>query len=348
MHIDNLLSEAIRNKASDMHLSSGEAPMIRIDGELSRLDFPKLENDHVFSMLEGIMSDLQKKIFAEKMQVDFGYTHQKNARFRVNAFKQNRGISAAFRSIPYEIPSLQDLGMSDPIFQEICHYPNGLVLVTGPTGSGKSTTLAALINYLNAQSPRHCHILTIEDPVEYVFQNHNCLIQQREVGQHTIGFNESLKSALREDPDVIMVGEMRDLETIRLAVTAAETGHLVFATLHTSNASKTVYRIIDAFPSGEKDLIRAMLAESLRAVVAQTLMRKPGGGRVAAQEIMICTPAIRNLIREDKIPQIYSMIQTGHDVGMRSLEQHVQQLAAENLIELNTTTRYDQKTLGDY
>lgn len=332
MQLDELLQKTVERDATDLHISSGESPMIRVDGDLLRLDHPPLDNDSLTVLLSGIMNDLQRKRFEKSFEVDFSYTLSSLSRFRVNVFQQERGISAAFRTIPFTPPTFEELDMPDEVLRQVCRYPNGLVLVTGPTGTGKSTTLAAMIQYLNMCGSIRKHIITIEDPIEYLFTSHDCLIQQRESGKHTEGFDQALRSALREDPDILMVGEMRDIETIRLALTAAETGHLVFATLHTSNASKSVYRIVDAFPPGEKELVRAMLAESLRAVVSQALMKCPNGGRRAAQEVMICTPAIRNLIREDKIPQIYSMLQTGRDVGMRSMEQHVQELLVANKI----------------
>ena len=253
------------------------------------------------------------------------------ARFRVNAYQQQRGPSIAFRAIPDNVPTLGELGFQGR-FENLCDLPNGIIIVTGPTGSGKSTTLAAMIDYINTTMNKH--IITIEDPIEFIHKCKNCLINQREINHSTKSFNAALRSALREDPDIILVGEMRDLETIRLALTAAETGHLVFATLHTNSAAKTIDRIIDVFPAAEKDMVRAMLAESLRAVIAQTLLKRPGGGRIAAQEVMVCTPAIRNLIRENKIPQILSAIQTGQAQGMNTMEQHLQKLAQENLIAI--------------
>ena len=333
MDIDQLLSAALQTNASDLHLVSGDRPLLRINGQLERMDHPILTAEEMGPALTAMMSDAQRSIFKEDLAVDFGYSLADMARFRVNAFHQFSGISAAFRPIPYVVPTFEELDITDSIFRELCFRRNGLILVTGPTGSGKSTTLASMVDYINRASKQQKHIITIEDPIEYIFRSANCLIQQREVGSHTTGFNSALRSALREDPDILLVGELRDIETIRLAITAAETGHLVFATLHTSNASKTVYRIIDAFPGGEKDLIRAMLSESLQAVIAQTLMPKPGGGRTAVSEIMICTRAIRNLIREDKIPQIYSSIQTGQQFGMRTFDQHFETLLMEGKVE---------------
>lgn len=326
MDIDHLLKKALELGASDLHISTGEKPIVRVDGDIRHLDELELSLQDVQDIIYPILNDRQLTMLKDLNEIDFGYSLGELSRFRVNAFHQSRGISAAFRSIPIEIPSLENLDMVEPIFKKLCHRERGLVLVTGPTGSGKSTTLAAMINYLNKESGMRKHIITLEDPIEYMYEGDNCLIQQREVGQHTNSFNQALRAALREDPDILLVGEMRDLETIRLAITAAETGHLVFGTLHTSGASKTIYRIVDAFPHGEKGLIRSMLSESLQAVIAQTLLKKPGGGRHAASEILVCTGAIRNLIREDKIPQIYSSIQTGHEFGMRTFDQHLQEL----------------------
>jgi len=329
VEIDQLLTFAVKNKASDLHLSSGVPPMIRVDGDIKRINMPELSHKEVHSMIYDIMNDKQRKAYEEFFETDFSFEIPDLARFRVNAFNQARGAGAVFRTIPSTILTLEDLA-APKIFKDISMYPRGIVLVTGPTGSGKSTTLAAMIDYINENRPDH--ILTIEDPIEFVHESRRCLINQREVHRDTLGFNEALRSALREDPDVILVGEMRDLETIRLAMTAAETGHLVFATLHTSSAAKTVDRIVDVFPAGEKDMIRSMLSESLRAVISQTLLKKNGGGRIAAHEIMIGTAAIRNLIREGKIAQMYSAIQTGHGVGMQTLDQCLQDLLAKGLV----------------
>jgi twitching motility protein PilT len=283
----------------------------------------------VHGLVYDIMNDKQRKDYEEFLETDFSFEIPNLARFRVNAFNQNRGAGAVFRTIPSDILSLEDLG-TPAIFKEIADTPRGLVLVTGPTGSGKSTTLAAMIDYINKKS--YHHILTIEDPIEFVHESKKCLINQREVHRDTKGFNEALRSALREDPDIILVGEMRDLETIRLALTAAETGHLVFGTLHTTSAAKTIDRVIDVFPAAEKTMVRSMLSESLRAVISQTLLKKIGGGRIAAWEIMLGTPAIRNLIREDKVAQMYSAIQTGHAVGMTTLDQYLTDILSRGLI----------------
>ncbi len=329
MDIGELLAFGVKNRASDLHLSAGLPPMIRVDGDVRRINVPALDHTTVHDLVYDIMNDKQRKDYEEFLECDFSFEIPGLARFRVNAFNQNRGAGAVFRTIPSEILSLEDLKAPE-IFKSISDYPRGVVLVTGPTGSGKSTTLAAMVNHKN--ETEYGHILTIEDPIEFVHQSKKCLINQREVHRDTLGFNEALRSALREDPDVILVGEMRDLETIRLALSAAETGHLVFGTLHTSSAAKTIDRIVDVFPAEEKDMVRAMLSESLRAVISQSLLKKVGGGRIAAHEIMIGTPAIRNLIRENKIAQMYSAIQTGQQYGMLTLDQCLQSLVAKNMV----------------
>jgi twitching motility protein PilT len=329
MDIAELLAFSVKHNASDLHLSAGLPPMIRVDGDIRRINVPVLDHKSVHALVYDIMNDKQRKDYEEFLEVDFSFEIPGLARFRVNAFNQDRGAGAVFRTIPSKVLSLEDLN-APAVFRDICENPRGLVLVTGPTGSGKSTTLAAMIDFKN--DSEYGHILTIEDPIEFVHQSKKCLINQREVHRDTLGFAEALRSALREDPDIILVGELRDLETIRLALTAAETGHLVFGTLHTSSAAKTIDRIIDVFPSGEKGMVRSMLSESLRAVISQTLLKKVGGGRVAAHEIMIGTPAIRNLVREDKVAQMYSAIQTGQAFGMQTLDQCMQDLLKQGLI----------------
>ena len=329
MDIAELLAFSVKNNASDLHISAGLPPMIRVDGDIRRVNVPALDHKTVHSLIYDIMNDKQRKDFEEFLETDFSFEIPNLARFRVNAFNHNRGAGGVFRTIPSTILTLEELGCPAS-FKEIADQPRGIVLVTGPTGSGKSTTLAAMMDHVNNE--RFEHILTIEDPIEFVHESKKCLVNQREVHRDTHGFNEALRSALREDPDIILVGELRDLETIRLALTAAETGHLVFGTLHTSSAAKTIDRIIDVFPAAEKTMVRSKLSESLRAVISQTLLKKTGGGRIAAHEIMIGTPAIRNLIREDKVAQMYSAIQTGQAVGMQTLDQNLQDLVARNLI----------------
>ncbi len=329
MDIAELLAFSVKNGASDLHLSAGVPPMIRVDGDMRRINLPALDHKTVHGLIYDIMNDKQRKDYEEFMETDFSFEIPSLARFRVNAFNQNRGAGAVFRTIPTNILTLEELGCP-PVFKEIAMNPRGLVLVTGPTGSGKSTTLAAMVNFVNESE--YAHILTIEDPIEFVHESKKCLVNQREVHRDTLGFAESLRSALREDPDIILVGEMRDPETIGLALTASETGHLVFGTLHTSSAAKTVDRIIDVFPAAEKEMVRSMLSESMRAVISQTLMKKASGGRVAAHEIMIGTPAIRNLIRENKIPQMYSAIQTGQQYGMQTLDQNLAELVKKGVV----------------
>jgi len=329
MDIAQLLAFGVKQGASDLHLSAGLPPMIRVDGDIRRINVPEMDHKQVHDMIYDILSDKQRKDFEEFLETDFSFEIPGLARFRVNAFNHNRGAGGVFRTIPSKILSLDELG-APKIFEEISEYPRGIVLVTGPTGSGKSTTLAGMVNYKN--ETEYGHILTVEDPIEFVHESKKCLVNQREVHRDTLGFSEALRSALREDPDTILVGEMRDLETIRLALSAAETGHLVFGTLHTSSAAKTIDRIVDVFPAAEKSMVRSMLSESLKAVISQTLLKKIGGGRIAAHEIMIGTPAIRNLIREDKIAQMYSAIQTGQNVGMITLDQNLKGLLAQGLV----------------
>ena len=329
MDITELLAFSAKQGASDLHLSAGLPPMIRVDGDVRRINLPAMEHKQVHSLIYEIMNDKQRRDFEEFLETDFSFEVPGVARFRVNAFNQNRGCAAVFRTIPSKVLTMEDLGMGQ-VFRDICATPRGLVLVTGPTGSGKSTTLAAMVDHINEN--KYEHILTIEDPIEFVHESKKCLVNQREVHRDTHGFGEALRSALREDPDIILVGEMRDLETIRLALTAAETGHLVFGTLHTTSAAKTIDRVVDVFPATEKAMVRSMLSESLEAVISQTLMKKVGGGRVAAHEIMRGTSAIRNLIREDKVAQMYSAIQTGASLGMQTLDQCLQRLVEQRVV----------------
>ena len=329
MDITELLAFSVKQGASDLHLSAGLPPMIRVDGDVRRINLPPLEHKQVHDLMYDIMNDKQRKDFEEFLETDFSFEVPGVARFRVNAFNQKRGAAGVFRTIPSKVLSMEDLGLSQ-VFRDICLTPRGLVLVTGPTGCGKSTTLAAMIDFINDN--KYEHILTIEDPIEFVHDSRKCLVNQRELHRDTLGFAEALRSALREDPDIILVGEMRDLETIRLALTAAETGHLVFGTLHTSSAAKTVDRVIDVFPSAEKSMVRSMLSESLQAVISQALLKRMSGGRVAADEIMRGTPAIRNLIREDKVAQMYSAIQTGQSLGMQTMDQCLKDLFKKRVI----------------
>ena len=332
MDISELLAFSVKNNASDLHLSAGLPPMIRVHGDVRRINLPPLEHKDVHSLIYDIMNDGQRKAYEEFLECDFSFAIPGLARFRVNAFNQDRGPAAVMRTIPSKVLTLEQLNCPK-IFADLSLKPRGLVLVTGPTGSGKSTTLAAMVNHVNENE--YGHILTVEDPIEFVHESKKCLINQREVGPHTMSFSNALRSALREDPDVILVGELRDLETIRLALTAAETGHLVFGTLHTSSAAKTIDRIVDVFPAEEKEMVRAMLSESLQAVISQTLLKtKDGSGRIAAHEIMIGTPAIRNLIRESKIAQMYSAIQTGSNMGMQTLDQCLTDLVKRNQISI--------------
>ncbi|MCX7946716.1 MAG: type IV pilus twitching motility protein PilT [Hydrogenophilus sp.] len=338
MDVLELLTFAVRSKASDLHLSAGMPPLLRIYGDIRKVNLPALTHEDVKKLVYDVMNDAQRRHFEAELEADFSFEVQGVARFRVNAFVQRRGMGAVFRTIPSKVLSFEEIG-APPVLRQICDQPRGLVLVTGPTGSGKSTTLAAMIDYLNETQP--LHILTIEDPIEFVHESKRSLINQREVHRDTLSFANALRSALREDPDVILVGEMRDIETIRLALTAAETGHLVFGTLHTSSAAKTVDRVVDVFPAGEKEMVRTMLSESLRAVISQVLLKRADGqGRVAAHEIMIGTPAIRNLIRENKVAQMYSIIQTGQSVGMQTLDQALLALAQRGVVDPREARAY--------
>ncbi len=333
MDITELLNFSVKHNASDLHLSAGVPPMVRVDGDLRKLNVPALDHKVVNQLLYSIMNDTQRKEFEEAMELDFSFAIPQLARFRVNVFNQDRGMAGVIRTIPNDIKTLDQLELPD-LFKDLSNLPRGLVLVTGPTGSGKTTTLAAMLNYINEN--QHVHILTIEDPIEFVHENKKALFNQREVKRDTQSFNAALRSALREDPDIILVGELRDQETIQLALTAGETGHLVFGTLHTTSAAKSINRIIDVFPGEEKSMVRTMLSESLQAVVSQTLLKKINGGRVAALEIMLCTPAIRNLIREDKVAQMYSTIQTSRSMGMQTLDQHLEELVKQRVINTHT------------
>ncbi|RUO19990.1 twitching motility protein PilT [Aliidiomarina iranensis] len=324
MDIKELLEYSVKNKASDLHLSANAPAMCRIDGDIAKINTDLLDSRQIEAMVTSVMNERQQAQFKKDLEVDFSFAVEGLARFRANVFMQQYGPAAVFRTIPDRVLSLEDLNAPE-ILGRISEYPRGLVLVTGPTGSGKSTTLAAMVDYINNRFPHH--VLTIEDPIEFVHESKKSLINQREVHRDTHSFSNALRVALREDPDVILVGELRDLETIRLALTAAETGHLVFGTLHTTSAPKTIDRIIDVFPGDEKSMVRSMLSESLRAVISQILLKKPNGGRVAAHEIMLATPAIKNLIREDKVAQMYSSIQTGGAIGMQTMEQALNRLS---------------------
>ncbi|MDD9901660.1 MAG: type IV pilus twitching motility protein PilT [Alphaproteobacteria bacterium] len=333
MEITELLKFTKDNDASDLHLSAKNQPIVRIDGDLQRIKTDELTSDSIRTMLFSIMTEEQRATYERDLEIDFAISFGENARFRVNAFTNRVGSAAVFRVIPTQIPTMEQLGLP-PVMRRLAELEKGLVLVTGPTGSGKSTTLAAMINHINDTSA--AHILTVEDPVEFFHESKKGLVNHREVGNDTRSFARALKSALREDPDVILVGEMRDHETIALALTAAETGHLVFGTLHSNTAAKTIDRIIDVFPAAEKEMVRAMLSSSIQGVISQTLLRKEGGGRAAAHEIMVGTSAVRNLIRENQLAQIYSMIQTGARYGMQTMEDAVNDLLAAGEISEET------------
>lgn len=342
MEITELFEFIQQNNGSDLHLVSGQEPMIRINGELRAIKTDSIEKESVRNMIHSVMTEGQRKEYEKEQEIDFAIEFGESARFRVNAFTTMTGAAAVFRTIPNKIPTLEELS-SPEIFTKFAGLDKGLVLVTGPTGSGKSTTLAAMVNVINETSAKH--ILTIEDPVEFVHKSKKSLINHREIGSSTKSFARALKSALREDPDVILVGEMRDYETISLALTAAETGHLVLGTLHTTSAAGTVNRIIDVFPAGDKEMVRSMLASSLQAVIAQTLLPKTDGkGRCAAYEIMVGTDAIKNLIRENKIPQMFSMMQIGHRFGMQTMEDSVNALISKGLIDPIHAQQFNKKT----
>lgn len=345
MDLTQLLAFTMQNNASDLHLSAGSPPIIRVYGSLKRVKMEPLSSDDIRMMLYSVMTEEQRAEYEKNLEIDFAIALGEKARFRVNGFTTRLGASAVFRAIPFEIPTMADLDLP-PIIRRFCDLEKGMVLVTGPTGSGKSTTLASMINYINTEKPRH--IITIEDPVEFFHSSKKSLVSHREVGVDTKSFARALKSALREDPDVILVGEMRDYETIALALTAAETGHLVLGTLHSSSAPKTIDRIIDVFPAGDKDMVRAMLANSLQGVIAQMLLQKEGGaGRVGAFEILMGTNAVRNLIRENQIPQIYSMMQTGARYGMRTMEDSITELYEGGLVDKEEARRALRRTIED-
>lgn len=329
MNITELLKFAVRQSASDLHLSAGMPPILRIEGDLHKLDAPILDNKTISNLFYSIMDDKHQQEFESKLEVDFSFEIRQLSRFRVNIFRQHRGIAGVIRIIPWTIKTLAELNIPT-VVNDLCYLSHGLVLVTGPTGSGKSTTLAAMIDFINEN--KNVHILTIEDPIEFIHPSKKALIHQREIKRDTKDFNSALRSALREDPDIILVGELRDPETIRLALTASETGHLVLGTLHTTSAAKSINRIIDVFAGGEKNIVRTMLSESLQAIIAQNLLKKLNGGRIAALELMRCTPAIRNLIREDKVAQMYSCIQTNRSLGMQTLDQHLEVLVKNHMI----------------
>lgn len=333
MQIAKLLAACVESGASDLHLSAGQPPILRRDGDIHRLNGPCLGKAEALALIHESMNEDARAAFETGREVDFSFEAPDLARFRVNAFRHHHGDGAVFRVVPTEVPTMESLNMA-PVFRRIADVPRGLVLVTGPTGSGKSTTLAAMIDYIN--EGRREHILTIEDPIEFVHRSKQCLVTQRQLNRDTPSFDDALRAALREDPDVILVGEMRDLETIRLALTAAETGHLVFATLHTSSAPATVDRIVDVFPGDEKALIRTMLSESLQAVVSQTLLKREGGGRVAAHEIMLASTAIRHLIRENKAAQMVTAMQTSRKAGMQTLDQALAELVRSGAIAPET------------
>lgn len=338
MDISELLIFAVENKGSDLHMSAGEPPVVRIHGEMRKIEVPALDKDEVHNMIYEILNDNQRKSYEEHLELDFSFSLGDYGRFRVNVFKQARGDAAVFRTIPTKIPTFEELNLPK-VFMDLSRLEKGLVLVTGPTGSGKSTTLAAMVDLVNKEEKGH--IITIEDPIEFLHPSKSCLVNQRELGPHTHSFANALRSALREDPDVILVGELRDLDTIALTMTAAETGHLVFGTLHTSSAPDTVDRVIDVFPAAQQNQVRSMFAESIQAIITQALFRrKDGKGRVAGFEILIANNAIRNLIRESKIAQIPSIMQTSKGLGMQTMEAAVTELLNKNLVTRDEVSFY--------
>lgn len=344
MDLTQLLAFTMQNDASDLHLSAGSPPIIRSSGQLKRVKADPLSSEDIRTMLYSVMTEDQRAEYEKHMEIDFAIALGEKARFRVNGFTTRLGACAVFRTIPTEVPTMEQLGLP-PVMRRFAELEKGIVLVTGPTGSGKSTTLASLINHINLNHPKH--ILTIEDPVEFFHKSQKSLINHREVGTDTNSFARALKSALREDPDVILVGEMRDYETISLALTAAETGHLVFATLHSNSAAKTIDRLIDVFPTGDKEMVRAMIASSLQGVVAQTLLRRTDKGRVGAFEILVGTNAVRNLIRENQIPQMYSMMQTGSRYGMITMQDAIADLFEAGIIDKDEARRATMATTDE-
>ena len=336
MDLTQLLAFTMQNEASDLHLSAGSPPVIRVDGHLRRVKADPLSTDDIKTMLYSVMTEAQRAEYEKNMDIDFAIALGERARFRVNGFTSRLGTCAVFRAIPTEIPTMKELELP-PVIKRLAEMEKGLILVTGPTGSGKSTTLAAMINHINNTMPKH--IITIEDPVEFFHKSKKSLINHREVGQDTLSFKHALRGALREDPDVILVGEMRDYETISLALTAAETGHLVLGTLHANSAPKTVDRLIDVFPTGDKEMVRAMVASSLQGIIAQTLLKRVDDGRAAAFEILVGTNAVRNLIRENQISQLYSMMQTGSRFGMVTMEDYISELVSADIIDREEAKR---------
>ena len=334
MDISDLVKIALNAGASDLHLSAELPPLLRIDGEIQATSLPPLAHSQIQSLVYAIMNNEQIKLYEECFELDFTWELSQLSRFRVHVFRQNRGMTVVFRTVPFQVPSIEQLGLGN-IYQKLAVKPRGLVLITGASGSGKSSTMAAMINHINVNSRKH--IITLEDPIEFVHHSEKSLVNQRQVGRDTDSFDSALRAALREDPDVIMLGEMRDIETIRLALTAAETGHLVFATMHTAGAANSINRIIDVFPASERSLVRSILAESLQAVASQTLIKRKSGGRVVASEIMIATSAIKNMIRDDRVSEIYSALQTGASSGMTTMDQSLTRLVGQGIVSRETS-----------